>query len=445
MRKQIILLVAGWSLQSSALLLAQSLPGTILWTFNIGSQFSPAVSPDGTIYLSNAGLCAITNAGSSASNKWCFPAAITSTPAIGADGTIYFGAYDGFYAVNTNGTQRWFYSLPSKAGAPAISFDETIYFQSGGFLYALSASGNLQWKSEMTFPGEYSAPSIGLDGTIYVGSSDEPRLYAFRPDSSRKWVRQLSTRPVGDSPVVGGDGTIYVTFNDLYAFTPEGTNIWRAGSLMGHSFMERSPVIAKDGTLFIVSNPFPYPLTRVTSSGVVSLTSATESISHSSPKCAAIDAGGTIWYCASNTVWALDGNGLILPWSQVIDDGYFAPEASPVIGPDGTLFTARGGRLYAIATGTNGPADSPWPMYRGNARHTGKIEKPALKQPKKRADANFEFQLYAQLGQTNTVEATTNLNTWTSLTSIVVTTVPQPVVDLTASNHPARFYRSTAP
>jgi len=84
-------------------------------------------------------------------------------------------------------------------------------------------------------------------------------------------------------------------------------------------------------------------------------------------------------------------------------------------------------------------------MYRGNYRHTGKIEKPAVQQPKKRADANFEFQLYAQLGQTNVIETTTNLSNWTSLTSVVVTTVPQPVVDLTASNHPARYYRSIAP
>ena len=84
-------------------------------------------------------------------------------------------------------------------------------------------------------------------------------------------------------------------------------------------------------------------------------------------------------------------------------------------------------------------------MYRGNARHTGKSEKPALQQPKKRADTNFEFQLYAQLGQTNVIETTTNLSIWTSLTSVVVTTVPQPVVDLTASNAPARHYRTLAP
>jgi hypothetical protein len=84
-------------------------------------------------------------------------------------------------------------------------------------------------------------------------------------------------------------------------------------------------------------------------------------------------------------------------------------------------------------------------MDRQNVRHTGKIEKPALQNPKRRADANFEFQLYAQLGGTNTVEATTNLTTWTSLTDIVITTVPMDFIDLTASNFPSRFYRAFSP
>jgi hypothetical protein len=84
-------------------------------------------------------------------------------------------------------------------------------------------------------------------------------------------------------------------------------------------------------------------------------------------------------------------------------------------------------------------------VYRQNARHTGKVEKPALKSPQRRSDANFQFELYGQLGQTNVIETTTNLNTWTSLTSIVVTTVPMDVVDLSASNSPSRFYRSNAP
>jgi hypothetical protein len=64
---------------------------------------------------------------------------------------------------------------------------------------------------------------------------------------------------------------------------------------------------------------------------------------------------------------------------------------SPIIGPDGTIYVAT--KLFAIASGTNGSANSRWPMYQQNARHTRKVEKPVLKQPQKRSDAKFEFQL----------------------------------------------------
>ena len=84
-------------------------------------------------------------------------------------------------------------------------------------------------------------------------------------------------------------------------------------------------------------------------------------------------------------------------------------------------------------------------MYRQNPRHTGKIEKPSLQQPKKRADGNFEFQLHAQIDQTQTVQTSTDLITWTALTNVVVTNVPMAVVDLSASNYLSRFYRVFSP
>ncbi len=65
-----------------------------------------------------------------------------------------------------------------------------------------------------------------------------------------------------------------------------------------------------------------------------------------------------------------------------------------------------------------------------------------LQQPKKRSDGNFQFQLYAQLGQTNTVQTSSNLSSWSSLMDIVMTNVPMDAVDLGASNFPSRFYRT---
>jgi len=83
-------------------------------------------------------------------------------------------------------------------------------------------------------------------------------------------------------------------------------------------------------------------------------------------------------------------------------------------------------------------------MYRQNCRHTGKVEKPSLQQPKKRSDASFQFQLYAQVGQTQLIQTSTDLAAWISLTNVAVTNVPMDVVDLSASNFPSRFYRTVS-
>lgn len=83
-------------------------------------------------------------------------------------------------------------------------------------------------------------------------------------------------------------------------------------------------------------------------------------------------------------------------------------------------------------------------MYHQNGRHTGKLEKPVLAQPRKNTDSNFAFQLYPnQIGLTYTIEASTNLSTWTAVTNILATTLPTDVTDLTASNAPTRFYRAS--
>ena len=50
--------------------------------------------------------------------------------------------------------------------------------------------------------------------------------------------------------------------------------------------------------------------------------------------------------------------------------------ASPVIDGGGTIYACDGKFLYAINS-TNGlapPAKSSWPMFRANARHTGRVQ-----------------------------------------------------------------------
>ena len=68
----------------------------------------------------------------------------------------------------------------------------------------------------------YSSPSIGSDGTIYVGS-DDSYLYAIKPDGKRKW-RFRTGDQVRSSPAIGSDGTLYFGSDDGYFYAIKTAN-----------------------------------------------------------------------------------------------------------------------------------------------------------------------------------------------------------------------------
>jgi outer membrane protein assembly factor BamB len=432
---------------------AQTVPGTVLWSYQAPGLInsSPALAADGTVYVGiGSALWAITNSGSTASNKWTFPAPPTLSASVGPDGTIYFGSGQcNLYAVHPDGTLAWVLPLQpefqyqiSFSSTPAIGADGTLYFVAGGRLYSVSATGTKNWEfvTDVTGAGQVAySPVIGADGTIYVGSSYNRTFFAVTPDGTNKWSATLAANG-NEAAAIGSDGSIYYPDNSLYAWTSQGSNLW-----IDANYYYAPPVIGPSGNIYLAGGHTIYAVSSVDQP----LWHAISGNGLVAPPAAAIDAGETIYFCASNSIWALDAHGQVR-WNltQPGDpgpSGDFA-RSSPTIGPDGTLYVALGPTLYAIATGTNGPASSAWPMYQQNARHTGKVERPVLKHPHKRTDANFEFQLYPQqLGLSYTIQTSTNLNTWTSLTNFVATTLPVDITDLTASNSGVRFYRAFSP
>jgi hypothetical protein len=125
-----------------------------------------------------SGLCAITNNGSIASNKWKFPIASPGPSAIGSDGTIYVGSGDSsdgnLYAIRPDGVKRWSCYLRGGGACPAIGADGTVYYDAYAFLYAISPLGTTNWKVTIGDSANYSAATIGPDGTIYIGSPAVP-------------------------------------------------------------------------------------------------------------------------------------------------------------------------------------------------------------------------------------------------------------------------------
>jgi outer membrane protein assembly factor BamB len=174
--------------------------GTIKWRFGTGGwiRTAPCIAEDGTIYcvsLDNY-LYAIYPDGTM---KWRTNVGAGTSPTIGQDGTVYAG-WDHLYAIDpTDGAIKWVFDPgPNRCiegGTPCHSSDNIIYFGTriqefiGGEIIAVNPNGTERWRKLIANQEVQSAPAIGEDGTIYIGSSaydathgvDFGYLYAFGP------------------------------------------------------------------------------------------------------------------------------------------------------------------------------------------------------------------------------------------------------------------------
>jgi outer membrane protein assembly factor BamB len=251
-------------------LYAISSNGALKWKYSIGPNYgvssyvsSPVVSADGTIYILSpgSGFYAVNPNGTL---KWSLGGlGGYSSPALAPDGTVYVNS-GWLYAINPNGSIRWTYYVDQMWSSPAIAPDGTVYVggeTENSTFYAINPNGTLKWSYDTGFhrPGQtgyasYSHPSIGKDGTIYIGSNDG-NLYAIRPDGGLKWKYTFADGTQNlylfySSAAIGSDGTVYIGGNDgVYAFNSDGTVKWSYPT----GWIYSSPAIGSNETLYIRS------------------------------------------------------------------------------------------------------------------------------------------------------------------------------------------------
>jgi len=230
--------------------------GAVAWTYMTSGTIeitSPAIGPDGTIYVANAAgeLLALRNAGNLRWKLTGLGSISWSTPAIAPDGTIYVGASDStLYAVNPSGTVRWmFRAAGAVKTSPNFGSDGTIYFGADdGKLYAVSPTNSLKW----TYPTRdtiRSSPAIGPDGTIFFGSEDSS-FYAINPNGTLRWQAATGAQIKYCSPAVSPSGVVYYGSYDnfVYARTSAGALVWAHNA---QHVVRSSPAIGPDGTIFV--------------------------------------------------------------------------------------------------------------------------------------------------------------------------------------------------
>ena len=345
---------------------------TNLWVFFFAARYNhevslsaPAIAPDGTVYAGtlDGTLFALTPAGR---EKWRFKAGreIISSPAIGDNGTIYFGSRDrNFYAVTPAGKLKWKFATGAWVdSSPALAADGTIYF--GGWdktFYALHPDGTVKWK----FPTGAivdSSPAVAADGTIYFGAHDKS-FYALNPDGTGRW-KFLTGGEIIASPAIGTGGVVYFTALDgnLYALNPDGTEQWRYHT---GSPTKSSPVVDAEGNLAIGLDDRTLVVSR----------DGHKLWQYGSPvpmNVAAVAVPGR-FYCSVpwRKVMALAAPGRMIWQTEELNENV---SASLVLDDRGIIYACASGFLYALRPPGEPlpPAASPWPMFRANARHTGR-------------------------------------------------------------------------
>ncbi|HZM01385.1 MAG TPA: PQQ-binding-like beta-propeller repeat protein [Candidatus Saccharimonadales bacterium] len=371
-------------------------PGTLKWQYSLSNSFnagvvsSPAIGPDGTIYITSGDnqLCAIDPL--TGTNKWSITNVVTyasgyvgPSPSIGADGTVYIGDLNGnFYAIDgsTGGVKQEQNLGGPITGTSAIGVDGTVYASAddtsaGGVMSSLSTNG-VNWTFAPKQGPQESSLAIGPDGTIYYNtgtwlvavSSNGKLKWFFAFESSEPWIE-------GDfpsSPVIAPDGTIITAGqNYVYWINPDGS----LQSLFDtkDSAIASSPAIGPDGTVYVAT----YAENGTYGGNLYAIANGHTNWVFNSPypfdSSPAVGADNTI-YISSGAQASSGGyfyavtNGSVM-WS------YFTEQentSSPVIGADGTVYFASGNQnLYAFCGSTAPATNAGWPMFQKDAQHHG--------------------------------------------------------------------------
>jgi len=246
--------------------------------------------------------------------------AVYSSPAIASGGTVFVGGMDGnFYAIHPEKGDKWFpLSYDAIYSSPAIAADGTVYIGSNDWnLYAVSPSEMREWPPKTEDDLFFGPDEDECENQDECDFGNNPFALYSAGDALAE------DAAISSSPAIGQDGTIYVGSRDshLYAIHPDGNLKWKFKT--GNE-IDASPAIGSDGVIYVGS-----------------LDGNVYAVKPDGTQKWKYETGGEVW-------------------------------SSPIISADGTVYVgSTDGKLYAFASESQGLADSPWPMFHHDARHTG--------------------------------------------------------------------------
>lgn len=347
---------------------AVQVPGPrLLWRVYVGSApSSPAISLDGTVYVTAGGRLHALNPDSSV--KWSYGSGLAASPvSVSLKNNCYLLPNSSNVDVlDADGARKWTGHFDgagssSQIRVPALGVNGISYLRADA-LYAYDANGALLWRSD-DGGAKASAAAVATDGTAYYQSDTRNMVYALNPDSSVRWAAAFPPASAYCPPAIGAGGTVYCygRYGTLAAFDPDGRQLWQL-TLEGTS-TPNPPAIGPDGVLYCCGDD---GLSAVHPDGTLKWTFPTRRPAEITP---AVTADSTVIFGSDDrSLLGLSPDGTIR-WGRGTGGRV---RTSPAVGPDGVIyFCSDDGFLYALA-GASPLADSPWPMFHHDPQHTGR-------------------------------------------------------------------------
>jgi outer membrane protein assembly factor BamB len=284
-------------------------------------------------------------------------------------GKIGFNDPDPFYrkpATLPLASMRWkFQSNGTILSTPAIGLDGTVFFgSSDNSVYALDgATGSQKW-SFRTNGSVTSSPACGANGNVYFGSWDS---YVYARDGNTgaaKWAFRTEDA-VAASPTIGADGTIYIGSSDHHFYALDGASGTLKWKFKTGGAINSSAALGPDGKVYFgaYDRKF-YALDSATGTKVWEF--ETGGWIRSSP---ALDTDGVVYFGSDDTfLYALDAQTGQKAWHFGTGNHV---SSSPAVDRSGNVFIGSSdGYLYALNKKTR---QVRWKYFAG-----GTITSPAI-------------------------------------------------------------------